>query len=87
MMMRCSDILRVFLKVLILCLVCGKQASALSVDDFYPFGPLNGDSELPKGDGDRTSPVIITFPASAKFRTTVSCGCNVVSSRLLSSQD
>ena len=67
MMMRCSDILRAFLKVLILCLVCGKQASALSVYDFYPFGPLNGDSELPKGDSDRTSPVNITFPAPFFF--------------------
>ena len=44
----CSDIVHVFFKVLILCLVCGKQASDLSINDFYPFGPLNGDNQLPK---------------------------------------
>ena len=49
MVSRCSDIVHVFFKALILCLVCGKQASALSINDFYPFGPLNGDSQLPNG--------------------------------------
>ena len=69
MMMRCSDTVRVFFKVLIFCLVCGKQASALSINDFYPFGPLNGDSELPKGDN-TINPVtlaIVTFPAPSFF--------------------
>ena len=51
--------------LIILCLIYGEpQASALSIDDFFPFGPANGDSQLPGGDDEVSSE---PFPGSFQF--------------------
>ena len=34
----------------ILCFVYGRHAAAVTIDDFFPFGANNGDSQLPYGD-------------------------------------
>eukprot|EP00898_Chlorokybus_atmophyticus_P006806 jgi/Chlat1/7126/Chrsp57S06739 len=43
-------------------LACGRLVSALTVDNFYPFGVGNGDTMLPKG-VDNSSPLVaLPFP-------------------------
>ena len=65
-MMQFSETVHVFFMVLVICLVCGKQlASALTINDFYPFGPLYGDSQLDDGVDVLSSQV--TFPAPFSF--------------------
>ena len=41
-----------FLKIIFLCFVYGRSryAAAVTIDDFFPFGVNNGDSQLPYGD-------------------------------------
>ena len=34
----------------ILCFVYGRYVAAVTIDDFFPFGANNGDSQLPYGD-------------------------------------
>ena len=65
-MMQFSETVHAFFMVLVLCLVCGKQlASALTINDFYPFGPLYGDSQLDDGVDVLSRQVI--FPAPFSF--------------------